>query len=113
MPEVPARATAEPVVAQEAPESKTISAYAMTAFKSDLEGLIDKGWDLQEAMQETAEANLGVTVVEGGEQQEATMNFNDVDVIPTLTYRSTEESDFQAASHGKRERTMRLIQLHL
>ena len=41
------------------------------------------------------------------------MNFNDVDVIPTLTYRSTEESDFQAASHGKREHTMRLIQRHL
>ena len=101
------------MVAQEEPESKTISAYAMTAFKSDLEGLIDEGWDLQEAMQEAAEANLGVTVGEGGEQQEATMNFSDVDVIPTLTYRSTEESDFQAASHGKRERTMRLIQRHL
>ena len=68
LPEVPARATAEPVVAQEEPESKTISAYAMTAFKSDLEGLIDEGWDLQEAMQEAAEANLGVTVGEGGEQ---------------------------------------------
>ena len=81
---------------QEEPESKTISAYAMTAFKSDLEGLIDKGWDLQEAMQEAAEANLRVMVGEGGKQQEATMNFNDVDIIPTLTSRSTQESDFQA-----------------
>ena len=51
LPEVPARATAEPVVAQEEPDSKTITAYTMTAFKSDLEGLINKGWDLQEAIQ--------------------------------------------------------------
>ena len=69
MPEVPTHATAEPVVAQEEPESKTISAYTMTAFKSDLEGLIDKSWDLQEAMQEAAEANLGVMVGKDGSRR--------------------------------------------
>ena len=41
------------------------------------------------------------------------MNFNDMDIIPTLIYRSTKESDFQAAFHGKHEHTMRLIQQHL
>ena len=41
------------------------------------------------------------------------MNFNDVDIISTLMYRSTKVNDLQAASHGEPECTMRLIQWHL
>ena len=83
LPEVPLRATVEPPAAQEEPEQKTINAYAMTTFKQILEVLINKGWDLQEAMQEVAGANLGVTVGEGEEQQEAMLNFNDMcSVLP-------------------------------
>ena len=29
------------------PEAKAVRAYAMTLFRSDLEGLVDQGWDLE------------------------------------------------------------------
>ena len=32
------------------PEAKAMSAYAMIAFRSDLEGLVEQGWDLEEAV---------------------------------------------------------------
>ena len=32
------------------PKAKAVSAYAMMVFRSDLEGLVDQGWDLEEAV---------------------------------------------------------------
>ena len=37
----------------------------------------------------------------------------DMDIIPTLMYKSVEDTNFWAASYGRRERTMKLIQRYL
>ena len=39
--------------------------------------------------------------------------FTEVDIIPILTYKSMEDANFYAASHGQCGHTMKLIQFYL
>ena len=66
----------------------------MTAFRSDLEGLVDQGWDLEEAVWQAAKANLGIQVDSAEEEEQVINQFMDVDIIPTLTYKSVEDPNF-------------------
>ena len=58
----------EPEVHPTEISTKTVLSSAISAFQLDLMGLVHKGWTLEDAVTEAAEANLGLTVEEISDQ---------------------------------------------